>query len=63
MVAAWAASLAPRDLALVAATSSHLVESVPPTAVRSGDLLVRKADDSFWSYRRIARNRLDSSSA
>jgi len=63
MVASWAARLRAHDLAVVAATLSDLVEPVPATAVRSGDLLVRKSDDSFRSYRLIARRRLDSSLA
>lgn len=56
----WVALLEARDLAVVAATRSELVTAVPPTAVRTGDLLVRNADDSFWSYRLIARSNLDS---
>jgi hypothetical protein len=63
MVATWAARLRSRDLAVVAATSSDLVRPISPATVRRGDLLVRSADDSFWSYRLIPRRRLESSPA
>ena len=63
MVASWVARLAPRDLTLVSATSSNLVRSISPATVCRGDLLVRNADDSFWSYRLIPRSRRDSSPA
>ena len=54
-VSSWATGLAAPDLAVVAATSSALVTPVAPAAVRPGDLLVRDADDSFWSYRLVTR--------
>lgn len=55
-VSSWATRLAAPDLALVAATSSVLVTPVAPAAVRPGDLLVRNADGSFWSYRLVPRS-------
>ena len=54
-VSSWATRLAPPDLAVVAAASSNLIQLVPPAALRPGDLLVRNADDSFWSYRLVTR--------
>jgi hypothetical protein len=54
-VSTWATDLFAPDLAVVSATSSALVTPVAPAALRPGDLLVRNADDSFWSYRLVTR--------
>ena len=54
-VSAWAARLAPHDLAMIRATASELVTAVPPSEVRCGDLVVRNGDDSFRSFRLISR--------
>ena len=51
----WEALAERLDLRLVDAASSGLVATVPRDAIRRGDLIVRNPDDSFGSFRLIAR--------
>jgi hypothetical protein len=55
----WESLVADVDLRVVDAASSGIVITVPREAVRRGDLLVRNPDDSFGSFRLIARRGAD----